>query len=100
MQRPQDVEEILRANIAPAEDGFINFVLDIVDHNLRTFDEHKTFHWTGFMAIVTNIGTLAPEPSVRLQLNNYVKIEELVKKEYSHNTIRFFEIAWFEFIHI
>ena len=63
MLRFQDIEEILSANTAPAEDGFITFAADNVDHNVRTLDGHETFLGMGFVAIVANIGTFALEPS-------------------------------------
>ena len=100
MLMSQYVEEILSASTASAEDGFITFAADNVDHNVRTLDGHETFHGMGFIAIVANIGTFVLEPSVRLQLNNYKKVEELLKKEHSYNIIPFSGRAWFEFIHI
>lgn len=76
----ENVEDIVGSYVAPGE-GFVTYVADNVDHNVRTLDGHGTFHGMGVIAIVTNTGTFSPEPPVRLRPKTYTKADQLVKKK-------------------
>lgn len=66
----EDLEEILSAYATPPELEFITFAADNIDYNVRTLDGQTTFLGIGLIVIVTNIGTFALEPPVRLLPKN------------------------------
>lgn len=66
----EHLEEILSAYATPPELEFVTFAADNMDYNVRTLDGQTTFLGIGLIVIVTNIGTFALEPPVRLLPKN------------------------------
>ena len=69
----EDAVDILKSSAAG--EGFVTFIADNVDHNIATLDG------MGIIAVVTNNGTFASKPPVRVRPKKYTKVAELVKKK-------------------